>query len=272
MLPLLFALVGPALADDPTLLNAPDAKTQLRLGGELGFLAVLKHNIQFGGDGSRVDYVKEGGQDNLFAVARVQAEVRSKSHRVIFLYQPLDLQSDEIARRDLAVDGLVFPEGTPLNFRYRFPFYRVSWMSDVAKADDLEVGIGASLQIRNARIDFTSLDGTLKRSNRNIGPVPVLKMRVRKDFDNGWFVGGEADGFYAPIKYINGSDNDVEGAIVDASLRLGRPVRPGAEFFVNLRYLGGGASGTSSNPQNFTDGYTRNWLNFMTVTLGATVF
>ncbi|MFK7929961.1 MAG: hypothetical protein AB8H79_17340 [Myxococcota bacterium] len=270
---LALALWGsPALADDETLLNRPDAPVQLRLGGEIGFLAVLAHKIQFGGEGSNIDYVKEGGQDNLFAAVRLQAEVRSKRHSVILLYQPLDIQSDEIARRDLAVDGLVFPEGTPMQFRYRFPYYRASWMYDTAKRYDLEVSLGASLQIRNARIDFTSLNGDLKRSNRNIGPVPVLKARIRKDFDNGWFVGGEADGFYAPIKYINGSDNDVEGAILDASLNFGRPVRPGAEFFFNLRYIGGGASGTSSNPSNFTDGYTRNWLNFMVVSLGATVF
>lgn len=274
MLPLLALLSVPAVAgDDDPLLNDPDATVQVRLGGELGFLAVLAHKVEFGSDGTRIDYVKEGGQDNLFAVARLQTEIRAGRHSVILLYQPLDLVSEENARRDLVVDGLTFPEGTPMEYRYRFPYYRAAWMYDTAKRDDLEVSLGLSLQIRNARIDFSSLDGTLKRSNRDIGPVPLLKARIRKDLDDGWFLAGEADGFYAPIKYINGSDNDVEGAILDASLRAGREVRPGVELFLNLRYIGGGASGTSTGDELvYTDGYTRNWLNFMTITAGATVF
>lgn len=272
LLPLLAGLSAHAADPDETLLNAPDANVQVRLGGELGFLAVLSHKVQFGSDGTEVNYVSEGGQDNLFAVARVQTELRVKRHRVILLYQPLDLVSEENARRDLVIDGLTFPEGTPMEYRYRFPFFRGSWMYDVAKREDLEVGLGLSLQIRNARIDFTSLDGTLKRSNRDIGPVPILKTRIRKNLDGGWFIGGEADGFYAPIRYLNGGSVDVEGAILDASLRAGREVRPGAEFFVNLRYLGGGGSGTSEDELRYADGYVNNWLHFMTVSLGATVF
>jgi len=38
---------------------------------------------------------------------------------------------------------------------------------------------------------------------------------------------------------------------------------------VNLRYIGGGADGTSSDPDPGKDGYNKNWLSFMTLTLGV---
>ncbi len=38
--------------------------------------------------------------------------------------------------------------------------------------------------------------------------------------------------------------------------------------FVNLRYLGGGAVGTSEDETGPGDGYVKNWLHFGTVTLG----
>lgn len=269
---LLLATGASALEPDTQLLNRPDATTQIRLSGEVGFLGVLAHTIEIGENASRIDYVAEGGQDNLFSFARIEAEIQHKRHRILFLYQPLDLVSEENARRDLSIDGLTFPEGTPMEYRYRFPYYRASWMMDVSKRDDLEVGLGLSLQIRNARIDFTSLDGTLQRSARNIGPVPILKARIRKDYDRGWYVGYEADGFWAPIKYLNGDNNDVEGAILDTSIRAGREVRGGVELFLNLRYVGGGASGTGDNELSYTNSYTRNWLNTVAVSVGSTLF
>jgi hypothetical protein len=39
--------------------------------------------------------------------------------------------------------------------------------------------------------------------------------------------------------------------------------------FLNLRYLGGGASGTSPDENTVGDGYVSNWLHFMTLSLGG---
>ena len=108
-----------------------------------------------------------------------------------------------------------------MRFVYKFPFYRVSYLHDFSKNPKTELAFGFSLQIRNATIEFESLDGSLFRSNRNIGPVPILKVRWRHDYHSGWWLGAEADGFYAPISYINGSENEVIGAILDASIRAG---------------------------------------------------
>ena len=90
-----------------------------------------------------------------------------------------------------------------------------------------------------------------------------------------WWQGVEVDGFYAPVSYLNGDDNDVVGAILDASYRIGRHLNSEAIAFLNLRYLGGGAEGISDDNlrQNQAngfddDGFTANWLHTMSITLG----
>ena len=80
-------------------------------------------------------------------------------------------------------------------------------------------------------------------------------------------IGGEADAIYAPIKYINGSDTDVEGAFFDLSLRAGYLVVRSLDLFFNVRYIGGGAEGTGDD-DGPGDGYKSNWLHFLTFSIG----
>lgn len=251
--------------------NSSDDKN-LKLSGiaELGYLDVMSHKVQFSNSGTYINYVSEGGQDVLFPVSRLSLELEFKDrHTITLLYQPLRLETTTLLNRDLVIDELVFPAGTSVNFLYNFPFYRISYMKELVPGNEtFDFALGASLQIRNATIDFESTDGTLFRSNRDIGPVPVLKFRTRYAPNNNTYTEMEADGFYAPISYLNGSDNEVVGAILDASMRQGLNVTDEVGAFLNLRYLGGGAVGTSDNDIGPGDGYVKNWLHFLTVTCG----
>jgi len=237
---------------------------------ELGFLAVLKHNVQFSNAGTYVNYVKDGGQDVLFPVNRISLELEvNKKHIWTLLYQPLRLESTALLSRDLVIDGLTFPAGTGVNFLYNFPFFRLSYMKEFRPDDDkFNFAFGGSLQIRNATIAFESIDGRLFRSNRDIGPVPVLKFRTRYSPNKRSYTEFEADGIYAPVSYLNGSDNEVVGAILDASIRQGLQFNNEVKAYLNLRYLGGGAVGTSDDDPGPGDGYVKNWLHFATVTAG----
>jgi len=247
-------------------------ENNLKLSGvaELGYLGVMSHKVQFSNSGTYINYVQEGGQDVLFPVSRLSLELEIKDvHTITLLYQPLRLETTTLLNRDLVIDDLVFPAGTSVDFLYNFPFYRISYMKElVPRNEKFDFAFGASLQIRNATINFESTDGSLFRSNRDIGPVPVLKFRTRYNYSDLTYTEMEADGFYAPISYLNGSDNEVVGAILDASLRQGLKVTDEVGAFLNLRYLGGGAVGTSDNDIGPGDGYVKNWLHFLTVTCG----
>jgi hypothetical protein len=240
---------------------------------ETGFLAVASHKIQLSENGTYFDYRRAGGQDNLFAVQRYTLDCFfGPKHSLTLLYQPLSLDTREVLREDLMVDSLLYPAGTPMRFLYNFPFFRISYLYNFQEGPERELAVGLSFQIRNATIVFESLDGTLMRTNQDIGPVPVLKFRWRKPLDRRFWVGAEADGFYAPISYLNGSNTEVVGAILDGNVRGGVLLNEPASLFLNLRYLGGGAVGQSAEPEGYGDGYVKNWLHFITVTAGFTYF
>src|SRR5690554_8222242 len=263
------ALISTVAAAQDTRAEASTPKNRLSITGELGFLSPIAHSVQFGKDGTDFDYVDEGGQDNLYQFVRLQAEFDFQGrHKFIFLYQPLEIKTAVALRRDVRVDALNFPQGTPMELRYGFPFYRVGYLYDFFEGPQRELAIGAALQLRNATIDFKSADGTLFRSNRDVGPVPLLQLRARMPLAGSFWWCLDAAGFYAPVKYLNGGDSDVTGAILDACLRVGRPLTHNISGFVNLRYLAGGGEGTSKDGNDFGDGYVSNWLHFATVSLG----
>ncbi|MEM1349605.1 MAG: hypothetical protein AAGI01_13670, partial [Myxococcota bacterium] len=223
---------------------------RLKLDSEFGLLNVLQNDIQINRDGSTVSLTDDAGQDIFFRFLRLSAEaLLAQRHTVKFLYQPLDLRTRSVFVEDETVGGVVFPMGTPVDVRYGFDFYRLSYQYDIFRSERLEVGVGGGFQIRLSRQEFTSVDGSLAVSRRNIGPVPLLRARASYKFDNGWFVGSEIDGFYANIRIANGStDAEVEGSILDWSVRGGKQLRPGLSSYLALRYLGGGARG--DNPSD----------------------
>lgn len=260
--------ITPQLAD-ATWLNDPSKPYRFRAGFEAGFLGVISHRIQLGQNGTVFDYVKDGGQANLLFFDRMTAEMRfGPRHELVFLYQPLDIRTEDLLSRDLVVDSLLFPAETPMEFRYGFDFYRLSYMYDFLKDPRKELAAGISFQIRNATLSFASKDGTLFRTTQNIGPVPIFKFRWTQHFKNGTWAGAEADGFYADGRYITGSANDFMGAIFDVSGRYGFKLNDAIDVFLNARYLGGGARGTDETPPDRGDGFTDNWLNTVTLTLG----
>lgn len=265
----MLALFAFAPADAGSLaLNDPDRRYAVELAAEIGFLAPLAHRIQFGSEGDELDYVADGGQDNLFPFVRPTAALRWRRQTFTLLWQPLDLRSTTTLPEPLRVDDVTFPAGRPIDLRYGFSFWRLSWAHRAVDRDDLELSLGLGLQIRNATIEFTSADGALSEINRDIGPVPLLELEIRKAWDDGGRLEVEADGFYAPIKYLNGRDTDVEGAIADVQLRAGLEVADPTTLLVGVRYLGGGGSGTGT-PDGTGDGYVDNWLHFLSVTLIA---
>jgi hypothetical protein len=257
------------------ILNISIQSENIRLCGtvESGFLAVLDHKIQLSKSGTYFDYDDEGGQNNLFAVRRFALDLYlNRKHSLTLLYQPLSLVTREVLRRDVSVDSMLYPKGTGMRFQYDFPYYRLSYLYNIAKNPDNILAFGISMQIRNATIAFESLDGTRLRTEQDIGPVPILKFRWKYSLNKNFWVGSDMDGFYAPISYLNGSDTEVTGAILDASLQGGLNVSEISSVFLNLRYLGGGAVGESQEENDLGDGYVKNWLHFLTVTVGFSYF
>jgi hypothetical protein len=236
---------------------------------ETGFLAVLQHEIQLGRDGTNFNYVDQGGQDVLFPINRFSLNMTFKRHTFMLLYQPLRLETTSRPSKSFVVDSERFQKDMPVRYLYDFPFYRFSYLCELTPSGGRwDAGLGLSLQIRNATIIFESLDGADFRANRNIGLVPALKYFGAFRPSSWFWLAIEADGIYAPVSYLNGDNNEVTGAILDASLRAGLDLGKKRDVFLNVRYLGGGAEGQSDNYTPPSDGYVNNWLHFLTVSAG----
>lgn len=245
-----------------------DARSPVQFRADCGFLGVLQHRYQQGDPGTNFDFRDEAGQDVLFSVCRYVVGVDlAARHRLSFVYQPLELRTRERLRRDILVDGTAYAAGQDMEFVYGFPFYRASYAYTLWQDERTRFGIGGGLQIRNATIEFSHSDGTNLETERDVGLVPLLHLSVRHELGDVYWFELEADGVYAPVKYLNGNDNGVEGAILDANVRLGVDATAHVSPFLNVRYLGGGAQGASEE-DNLAD-YSSNWLQFMIVSLGA---
>lgn len=242
---------------------------QVRGVAEFGALTVLSHQIQFDRQGTEFDYVEQGGQDILFPVSRFSLELDAgKRSTFILLYQPLRLDSRVELQEDVVFNDITYPASTSLESVYGFPFYRFSYLREITPDGGQKFGLGLTLQIRNALITFASSDGTRFTRNADVGLVPALKLRWNIPMGKRLYTEAEADGIYAPVSYLNGSDNEVEGAILDASLRFGARVRKPMALFLNFRYLGGGATGASEDDSEPGDGYVDNWLHFFIASAG----
>jgi hypothetical protein len=246
------------------------SKFKFRAVSEIGFVSVLAHHVQFGQNGTYFDYVKDGGQDVLFPIFRFSLEMDlNKRNTFILLYQPLRIESQAFLRTDAVFNDITFPALTGINCLYNFPFYRFSYLRELMPNNNkYKFAIGGTLQIRNATISFESTDGSRFTTNGGIGPVPALKIRGKAQLNKCFYAELEADGIYAPVSYLNGSDNEIVGAILDASMRMGAQINESGRMFFNIRYLGGGATGTDTGDVWPGDGYVKNWLNFLTVSTG----
>jgi hypothetical protein len=263
--PISFAVLGLVFAHAQTALGkAPETTGTV----ELGYSAVMKHTIQFSKSGTMFDYVKSGGQDILVPFARADVTVRTtEKDRFVFLYQPLEFNTRVIVRDELKVDDVTFAANTPVDFKYSFPFYRFSWLRDTWSSETTKVALGASLQLRNARIEFTSVNGEQHRSNRNVGPVPIFKFQSRTQVEDGIWWGTDIDTIYVPVKYLNGGESDVEGSFHDVSLKLGFPVVSWLDAAFVTRYIGGGAKGTNKTPLRGSDGFSENQIHTLNFSL-----
>ncbi|MGD6730150.1 MAG: hypothetical protein ACPKMZ_03665 [Pleomorphochaeta sp.] len=236
-----------------SLINKEDSPVQFFVEYETGFLDVLYHTIQIGNPGDLFNYVTQGGQDILFPVERFKVgAVINKRHRVTLLYQPFEINTVVPFEESVKIDGKDIGEDAsssdpvPVELKYSFPFWRISYGYDVLKDPNLTLAVGASLQIRNASIVFKEVGGSQASVSQNVGPVPALYIYARWETPYDINITADITGSYASSAILNGANFEFEGSLLDASLRVGYNLKHNMEIYTNFRFLGGTSKGTSS--------------------------
>lgn len=271
---LFFAAVTALFAQ--TGLNTGEKPYALELTYETGAVKVLKNTLQIGVGNTTFDFVTQGGEEILFPFQRFTGNlVLGNRHNVVLLYQPLEINTKVEFKEEVTIDTTTFPALDSVAIKYGFPFWRLSYVYDFISTDNLVLGAGLSLQLRNASIVFESLKSGDVSTSQNLGPVPIIKTWGSYRFDNGMFAGFEVDGFYASSAFFNGADFPFEGSILDASVRFGMALRDETDGYLNVRFLGGHAEGTSQYPERYwsesVNDFTANYLASLSLTLGFTL-
>ena len=263
-------------------LPLPAASIEISPRAEFGLVGVLSHTYRVGSleDGNvDFDFVTQGGQDILFPYQRYSVDMAiAGSHRITALYQPLTLTTRSVAARNdsgtVQIDGVDFLN-LPIDITYGFDFWRLSYLYDFVEDPATILGVGLSLQIRNASISFTSVDGSKRVVQQNIGPVPIIKVRAAHWLTPSFGLDFEADGFYASSAFFNGSARPFTGWVWDASLSAKTRFQDSSAAYLTVRSIGGGAEGSNAYPgisaTKGTNPQTRNVLATMAITLGLSI-
>lgn len=236
---------------------------------EVGALGIINHRIRLSKSGTLFDFKSQGGQENLYPFYRFQvAYSLSSGASLLFLYQPLEINTSVTLKDAVIFDEQGFPKDSNLETKYSFPFYRVSYLSNTL-ANWGGLKLGGALQIRNANIVFSSTDGSRRRDRADIGPVPLLVASWKSTFSPNNIFSFDIATMYAPVKYLNGSDSEVVGAFTDAAFGLHQKLSEQKSISLKIRYLGGGASGEPDDVKTpYGDNFSSNWIDAVSFSLG----
>jgi hypothetical protein len=229
--------VAPAVEKQPKTATAPlRLFDSFLLDLEVGAAYLFQNDGRYGVGGSSYTAAEVGQQRNIAAALRLAMEARVGRHTFIATWAPLDLTTRTTLTRDLTFRTTTFANQNVVDHRYLFDGYRLSYLFGFAPAPRFTLGVGLSVQVRNASVEFRTVDSSpaVFSVERDIGLVGALKLRAR--FDAG-ILYAQAD-----IDFFNTFGIGLAGGIHDIALTLGIPLVPGLDFLLRFRLVGGGAN------------------------------
>jgi hypothetical protein len=203
---------------------------------EVGAVYLFQNDGRYGANGSAYTAREVGQQRNLAVAQRLAIEARLARHTLIATWAPVDLTTRTTLTRDFTFQSSTFPNQTVVDHRYLFDGYRLSYLFGLVRASRFTLGVGASVQVRNASVEFRTVDAALAQFavERDIGVVGALKVRARFDAD---ILYAQAD-----VDFFNTFGLGLPAGIHDVALTLGMPLFKGLDLVLRLRLVGGGAS------------------------------
>lgn len=240
---LLLGLVWCCLAGSGSWVQAQvlvDLETGAVLGGRYNEVRVP------GNGGTLFDIAKEfDTQPTFFYRVRV-GYTFGKRHTVSALYAPLAIKSTGVAPRNIDFNGARFNSNSPLDIRYQFNSYRLTYRYDWVSHERFTLGLGLTAKIRDAAIGLTNAQTRSEKTN--VGLVPLVNFYLNWQFAERVQLLVEGDALAAR-----------QGRAEDVFAGLG--VRLGDQWTVKAGYrlLEGGAE--NDEVYNFT------WFNYASLGL-----
>ena len=137
-----------------------------------------------------------------------------------------------IASVPIRYDGGLFEAGVPLEVRYKFNTYRITYdvpIFDDARSAGWALRLGGTLAIRDAQVKLSQAG--VVRDFTSVGAIPLLYFSASRNLGQDWRLLGEFDAFPAPGG----------GGLFDGSLKLSYALSPQVALLAGARYQFGGA-------------------------------
>ena len=228
--------------------NSATAATRWTLQLEAGPVWFSRNNVRIPNDtGTRFDMLDLTG-DGPVPYARLRATYDFNArHAVRLELAPLGVAGTGALDAAVRFDDAGFAANVPARGRYEFNTYRVSyrWMFD--NSDKWDLGLGATLLVRDATIALRQ--GAVQGVDDDLGLVPLLHLHGAYHLSERASLVVDLDAAAAP-----------QGRAADLALQLQYALPSGWHVFGGYRTLEGGADNDSV--------YTFAWLHFATVGVG----
>jgi hypothetical protein len=190
-------------------LLAPKAFSQIDLDVESGVVFSGYNDVRIPGNGGTLFSLSEEleADPGVFYRIRIFYNFNDR-HHLGALYAPLSINSNGKLDRNLIFEGETFPANTPLETTYKFNSYRLIYRYDFLRKDKIEIGVGFTAKIRDAKIAVKG-DG-LESEKTNVGFVPIIHFRLLWKFSKKFAFLLDGDALAAP----QGRAEDVLAALI----------------------------------------------------------
>lgn len=171
------------------------SKAQPGIDFETGAVFTGYNDVRIPGDQGTLFSLKKDldPQPAFFYRIRLNYTIQSR-HSLSVLYAPLQTKSEGSFPGEIVFEGVEFPANSELAGTYKFNSYRLTYRYDFLKKPKLELGLGFTAKIRDAKIALSSPQLTSEKTN--VGFVPIINFRVYWKIDEklGLLLHGDALG------------------------------------------------------------------------------
>lgn len=215
---------------------------QWNLDLETGVAISGYNDVQIPGDeGTRFSLSEDLQADPSFHI-RFRAYYNiNERHHLGALITPLTIRSQGTLNRPLNFEGVTFAANTPLTTTYQFNSYRLMYRYDFIRTAKLQLGVGFTAKIRDAKIAVNSANNSSVKTN--VGFVPIVNFRMRWELNNRFAFLVDGDALVAP-----------QGRAEDILAAVAINISPKVALKVGYRVLEGGAA--NDEVYNFS------WINY----------
>lgn len=205
------------------------AKAQALIDLESGLVFTGYNNVRIPGDKGTLFTLKDDLIPKTEPFYRIRLNYTIKSrHTLSLLYAPLETKSEGSVANDILFRGVLFPANSKIAGTYKFNSYRLTYRYDIVKKARIELGLGFTAKIRDAKIALSSTG--LISEKTNVGFVPIINFRLMWKVDDKLGLLLDGDALAAP-------QGRAEDVLIAASYKLSENIGIRAGY----RILEGGA-------------------------------